>query len=511
MKIIPKPNGICTKRTGSLPAYLVKGANLGGFPAWILQAFAARSGLSTKPVPQQQARMHFVQDAALGAEAYRLTVYDDGIMIAASSERGAVWALTSLYTLMEDDGFPYVTIEDTPKYAHRGFMLDCARHFFPVDVVKAIIEQNALLKLNVFHWHLTDDQAWRIESKRFPQLHTYGGQAYYTQSEIKEVVEYAAVRGVEVIPEIDMPGHTTAMIAAFPQLSCKAKAVVPPKKGGIYKTILCAGKDDTYTFLRELLDEVCPLFPSPHFHLGGDEAPKDEWQNCPHCRAKLASCGGQNYEDLQGFFTQALAEMLAANGKMPVLWNDVLKSDILPEPFSLQHWVEMADIDRTRPYLAKGGSVVFSDMFHLYFDYPLIFTGLQRVYSYTPQCKGNDFTAHTGTAGIEACLWSERVADAETLYKQIYPRLFALAEAAWTNERNYNCFEARLAHRLKQFPLAYTPISESNPEGAARLAAIQQYTQYAIAAAGANDNAPVFTPEMIQQFLAGFDISIPIE
>jgi len=510
-RLIPKPNGIFKEKDGIFDAKYCANICHGRFSQKATSAFLTRMGFELCETAEDAAGLSLVFDEHLGAEAYRLNVDKTGVIVYASTDTGVIWALTSLFSLLNDGSFPFITMEDSPRYPHRGFLLDCARHFFPVDVVKNIIEQNSLVKLNVLHWHLTDDQGWRIESKVFPELHSLNNQSYFTQEEIRDVVAFAALRGVEIIPEIDMPGHTLAAISALPHFSCRGEKTSPAVKGGIYKTILCAGKDETYSFVRKLLDEMCPLFESEYFHIGGDEAPKDEWENCPHCKAKLKAVGASDFEDLQGFFTKEIGGYLLSKGKIPMAWNEVLNSTVKPEKLVVQHWLEIGDVDNTRSFIANGGKVIISDMFSLYLDYPEFFTSLRRVYEFTPVIKGESFEDNDGVLGIQACLWSERVTDAETLYTRIYPRLFAAAEAAWTFDRDYEDFESRLAAKLCSLDNSstnYQSITHSNPVGPDRLKGIMAFLA-ALSAASAEGSAPTITPEMMHQFLAGFGIELP--
>ncbi|MDR0910858.1 MAG: family 20 glycosylhydrolase, partial [Spirochaetaceae bacterium] len=206
---------------------------------------------------------------------------------------------------------------------HRGFHLDCARHFYAVDEVKKIINEAAIAGANVFHWHLTDDQGWRIESKQFPKLQAINPE-YYTQNDLKAVVDFADTKGVEVIPEIELPGHTRSLLVAYPEFSCTGESVELATKGGIYDVILCPGKDSMFAFLEELLNEVCALFPGLRFHIGGDEAPKNKWHDCPDCRKRMEQEGLQDYEDLQGYFTNRVNAIIKKNGKKAICWNDSL-------------------------------------------------------------------------------------------------------------------------------------------------------------------------------------------
>jgi N-acetyl-beta-hexosaminidase len=507
-RIIPNPNGVLEEMSGHFLLCNLKNVHKGGFSDAAIRAFVERLGIKLLETPEEKADLQLIVDKSLSPEEYQLTVTDGGIKVKAAEDRGVIWALTSLYELLENDGFPCITVEDKPKYQHRGFLLDCARHFFSIEVVKQVIEENALVKINEFHWHLTNDQGWRMESQSFPKLHELNNQDYYTREQMREVVDFAHARGVEVIPEINMPGHTLAAIAAYPELSCSGATVTVATKGGIYENILCAGKDTTYEFAKAILDEVCEIFESEYIHIGGDEAPKREWSNCPHCQAKLAELGSDDYEDLQGYFMESLISHLAKKNKKAIVWNDVLKAPQARNEAIVQYWMEMAADNYTREFIADGGRVIFSDMFALYLDYTECFSSLQRVYEYTPIIKGENFAEDERCLGIQACLWSERVADKETLYKRIYPRLFAMAEAAWTQKRDYNDFERRLMPRLNELVkrgIKAQSLEESNPNISKRIAGVKQFMQ-ALTMAGQDGSAPVFTPEMIRQFMIGFGL-----
>lgn len=353
------------------------------------------------------------------------------------------------------------------KYDFRSLHLDCARHFFSVETVKKVIEGISYGKLNVLHWHLSDDHAWRIESKKFPQLHESSGQ-YYTQGQIREIIDFAKERGIEVIPEIDMPGHNLALLSVFPEYSCKGEPVTPAKARGVYKTILCAGKEDTYSFVEQLLDEMIPLFDSQYFHIGGDEAPKDEWKECPHCNAKLKELGLTSYEDLQGYFTSRVCEVLKKHGKTPIVWNDALLANNLPEDIVVQYWT----IDHAKamvPFVANGGKWIYSDMFELYLDYPYSMIPLKKVYEFQPHLYNYEIPKMDGLIGFEACTWTEHIDNEQKLCEHIFPRVYALAERAnGEAHTDYESFKARVREKIKlleQAGIPYTKEENWDPKG----------------------------------------------
>ena len=357
-----------------------------------------------------------------------------------------------------------------PKYNYRSLHLDCARHFFSVDTVKKVIEGISYGNLNVLHWHLSDDHAWRIESKKFPRLHESSG-AYYTQKQIREIIEFAKERGIDVIPEIDMPGHNLALLSVFPEYSCKGEPVTPAKARGIYKTILCAGKEETYAFIEALLDEIIPLFDFEYFHIGGDEAPKDEWKECPHCNAKMKELGLTSYEDLQGYFTAEVCKVIKKHGKTPICWNDALLADNLPEDIMIQYWT----IDHAKvmtPFVAKGGKWIYSDMFELYLDYPHSMIPLRKIYEFEPHLYKYAIPNMDGLMGFEACCWTEHIDNEKDLCEHIFPRVFALAERANGDvHTDYETFKERVREKVKRLEKADIPYTKEDwwdPKGKAR-------------------------------------------
>ncbi|MCD7715295.1 MAG: beta-N-acetylhexosaminidase [Lachnospiraceae bacterium] len=315
--ILPRKAGICT----------------GPFSNNSIAAFSERCGIENSGPVFLTLRCN----KKLPAEGYILEISEKGITVEASCEQGVIWALTTVANLLDDGKLPCCRIEDAPKYSHRGISLDCARHFFPAKEVKRIINTMSLAKLNVLHWHLSDDQGWRIESRKFPRLQEVS-EAYFTQDEIRDVVQYAALRGVEIIPEIDLPGHTSGILAAYPEYSCSGREVNLAACGGIYPVILCAGKEKTSQFLKELLAEITKLFPGSRFHISGDEAPKSEWKKCPHCQARMRELGITSYEDLQADFSRRVSDILKSLGKQTICWNETLRADTPPEDIQIQYW-----------------------------------------------------------------------------------------------------------------------------------------------------------------------------
>ena len=471
LHLIPAPSGTVQLCEGVCPLPETISAELGGFAPWCLEALEARLHRAVRPAQAgERPWLRLVRDEALPAEGYHICVAEDGVTVSAAAELGVVWALTTLAELAETpEGLVPCEIEDAPRYGHRGLSLDCSRHFFPAEEVKKIIEQLARVKMNVLHWHLVDDQGWRIESHRFPLLHETSG-AYYTQEQIREIVEFARVRGVEIIPEIDLPGHTTALLAAYPQYSCAGKPVELRQHGGIFDVILCAGKDEKFAFLEELLGEICPLFPSPRFHIGGDEAPKTEWEKCPHCKARMESLGLTDYEDLQGWFTNRVTDILKKYGKRAICWNDTLEAKDPDTGNQVQFWTTQHE-KPVPAFIRRGGEVIASNFTTLYFDYPHALSSLRKVYGYRPVIMRHNYADHPRLVGIEACVWCEQIATPEHLEEMLFPRLYAAAEIAWREAGTYADFEARVTVKTAQAAaqgVNCTPKSGWNPRGSAR-------------------------------------------
>ena len=468
LNLIPAPRGSVHMQEGSVKLPETVTVSLGDFAPWCLEAFAARLD---GHVETAENGFITLKKADIAKEGYKLTVTKDGITVEAADESGAVWALTTVTELTaEGEALPIVTIEDAPHYGHRGLSLDCSRHFFTADEVKKVIDQMTRVKLNVLHWHLVDDQGWRIECKTLPLLHETTG-TYYTQEEIRSVIEYARVRGMEIIPEIDMPGHTRSMIAAYPHLSCFGEKTELCQFGGIFEKILCPGKDETFEFIEKLLTEVCALFPDDRFHIGGDEAPKTEWKKCPHCKARMEALGLTDYEDLQGYFTKRVVAILKKHGKHAVCWNDVLESKDVDTENIIQYWTAQHEAP-VPAFIERGCKVIFSNMSALYFDYPHGINSLNKVYHYQPVVMGKSYADSPNMLGYEAALWSEQVETPEHLEELLVPRLYAVSEIAWNEAGDYADFEHRAEKKIeiaaKQGVNCMTK-DGWNPEGEARV------------------------------------------
>ncbi len=473
--IIPKVNGTVNMTAGKkmeLPRKWYLESN--EFSNEVTIAFEQRiqllGGSFLLQKEQEIYSLHICKDKNLPQEAYSLQIDEKDTRLSSASEEGVLHGLTTLYQIMDTEKALLTgSITDKPNYSHRGLNLDVARHFFHTDEVKKIIEQMSLVKMNVLHWHLADDQGWRIESKRYPKLQQVSKE-YFTQEEIKEVVTFAVSRGVEVIPEIDMPGHMSALLAAYPEYSCSGKKVPVAAAGGIYPIILCAGKEEVFHLIEDLFEEILPLFPSKQVHIGGDEAPKEEWCHCPACQKHMQELGLTEMDDLQGYFTGRVTEILSKQGKTAICWNESLNAANLPKDITIQYWTNNFS-QRMLSYVKEDGEFIYSDMFELYLDYPYSMTPLKKLYHTIPMIRKEDISKAKGCKGMEACAWAEHIKTPQRLEELLFPRIYALAELNWSGAGEYSDFIKRLENyqtTKSQLAVQWTERNWWDPKGSAR-------------------------------------------
>lgn len=398
-----------------------------------------------------QAQIRFTNDRELPPEAYGLRIRADGIEIRAGGKEGFFYAVQTLRQLAVYTGdrlaFPCSEITDRPRLGFRAGMLDSGRQYQQVATIKKFIDMLAMLKMNYFHWHLTDGLGWRIEIKRYPELTAKGAfvakgagqQGFYTQNEIREIVQYAADRCITVIPEIDMPGHAEAALSAYPELSCFQDSVVIPETG-FTSTIFCAGKPATVAFLKHVIDEVCALFPSPYIHLGGDEAPKDKWDKCPDCRQAVHEKNLSGSEDLQSWFTAEMAGYLKGKGRKAVFWGDVVRHGDYPLPDNvvIQWWNWRGAGDRALKEAQKRNlPVICNTNYYTYLNFPLHpWKGyeenrtfdLSDVYLRNPSYLPADTPC---LLGMSCSLWCDYGVTEDMLDSRLFPRILALSEQMW--------------------------------------------------------------------------------
>lgn len=389
-------------------------------------------------------------------EGYSLRIDDDGVSIEASEEAGAFHALTTLRWMLPPDSdnegtwaLPHVSISDAPRFEHRGLLLDCCRHFMDPDFVMRTIDLLALHKMNVLHWHLTEDQGWRIEVDAYPELTSTGAWrteddgsrhgGFYTKAQIREIIAYAADRNITVIPEIELPGHSRAAIAAYPWLSCTGDSLEVPHDWGVFKDIYCAGEDTTFRFLETVLLEVMDLFPSEYIHIGGDEAPKVRWESCPKCQRRIQEEGLHDAHELQSWFITQIGSFLADHGRKLIGWDEILEGG-LPDGATVQSWRGMQG---GRDAVAMGRDAIMSPTSHCYFDYPVESIDLERVYDFEPEPEGLEGSGRI--LGGECNMWSER-APQELVDSKVFPRIVAMSEVLWSSksQRDWNGFQERM-------------------------------------------------------------------
>ena len=493
--VVPYPNEVSLK-AGS---YKVAGAVFhydGNMDALSVQAvidFADRLSRVTGKqslVSEGHSRtgINFVVDPALAPEEYSLVVKRKAVIIKASALNGFIYAIQTVKQMLPEEIFSdsldqdedwklkCVVIKDAPRFAYRGMHLDVSRHFWSVDEVKRYLDVMQVHKLNRFHWHLTDDQGWRIEIKKYPRLTEkgavrketlvghlqpkdnvfdgtpYGEGLFYTQDQIREVVAYAAARGITVIPEIDLPGHMVAALACYPELGCTSGPYEVWPMWGVADDVLCPGNEKTFEFIENVLSEVADLFPSEYIHIGGDECPKVRWEKCPKCQARIKALGLEADEKhsaeyfLQSYVTERVEAFLATRGKRIIGWDEILEGKLAPDATVMSWRGISGGLEAAR----LGHDAIMTPNSYLYFDYyqsdnqdaePLAIGGylpVSKVYSYEPFEEGMTQEEKSHIIGVQANLWTEYITTESQLEYMLLPRLAALSEVQWCQPQNKN-------------------------------------------------------------------------
>lgn len=440
-------------------------------------------------------------------DAYIMNVGKDGVVIEGDTYAGTFYGLQTLIQLLPVEknaslAIPFVSISDYPRFEYRGLHLDVGRHFFPVSFVKKYIDYIALHKMNYFHWHLTEDQGWRIEIKKYPNLTTTGAYRYgtivgrypgrendnqryggfYTQDEVKDIVRYATERHITVIPEIEMPGHSSAAIASYPFLSCfpEEPTVIrthPSQAGiaaqangqkklvqetwGVFEDVYCAGNDSTFLFLQDVMDEVLQLFPSKYIHVGGDECPKTNWKKCPRCQKRISDLGLKDEHELQSYFIQRMEKYLNSKGRTLIGWDEILEGGLAPNAIVMSWRGEQGGIDAAR----QNHNVIMTPGSHVYLDHTQTrnedsvviggYTPVEKIYSYEPVPKELDAEQAKYVMGAQGNVWTEYMKYPSKVEYMIFPRLSALSEVLWSpkEKRNWTDFEKRLLTQFKRYDL----------------------------------------------------------
>jgi N-acetyl-beta-hexosaminidase len=407
-------------------------------------------------------KIAFVRDAAMAEtarEAYTLSILPAGITVGARHRAGYFYAVQTLMQLLPPEileskrtlgiswKLPCVIIKDSPKYSWRSFMLDSGRQYQTKEFIKRYLDYLAMLKINVFHWHLTEGQGWRIEIRKYPELTAIGSavadgkeqQGFYSQDNIREIVKYASDRCITVVPEIDVPGHSEAALIAHPELTCFGKK--PLSVMEYSQDLFCAGKESTYTFLKNVLDEVCELFPGEYVHLGGDEAPKGNWNSCPDCQAKMAQEQLANSHALQIYFSTRLANHLKQKGKRVILWGDIVEQSgpKLPDNVIIYWWNYRKN--KAAAYhaaLENGYQVICGTNYYTYLNFPITpwsrykadrTFDMKMVYEQNPSDIANP---RAQVLGMGACLWTDWNVTMSMIDQRVFPRVYALSEQMWS-------------------------------------------------------------------------------
>lgn len=408
--------------------------------------------------------LHRDTTAGIPAEGYRIEISPRRAELTAGDEAGFFYGVQTLLQMVDKRGnLPCASIEDYPRYRYRGLHLDVCRHFFPVEFIKEYLDRMASCKLNTFHWHLTDDQGWRIEIKRYPRLTEVGGfrdqtqiggfdedpityeqgryGGYYTQEEIREIVDYAAERHITVIPEIEMPGHAMAALAAYPELACGhgPKHFETSGRWGVLDDVLCPGKEQTFEFLEGVLTEVMELFPSTFIHIGGDECPRVRWKECPDCRGRMQAEGLADESGLQNYLTHRIGRFLDAHGRRLIGWDEILEGGLSPEAVVMSWRGTKGGIAAARQHhevvMTPGTYLYFDKKETNTYDEPVSLSSsllpLEKIYGYDP-AEGIAAEDQCYLLGVQANLWTEFIWTEDRVNFQLLPRIYALAEIAWT-------------------------------------------------------------------------------
>ena len=425
-------------------------------------------------------RIKFSYNKKLDNEEYILRINSNLITISASTENGAIFGFQSLNQLMNlnlNNGaikLKNQEIKDSPRFKYRGMHLDVGRHMYPVDFIKKYIDGLAMLKFNNFHWHLTEDQGWRIEIEKYPELNNigsfrdstlighygdkprqfdksrYGG--FYTKKEIKEIVKYANKRGINVIPEIEMPGHSQAAVASYPMLGCSGEQVGVAPLWGVFKEIYCS-KNETFDFLEDIIDEVVELFPSKYIHIGGDEAPKTNWKACGNCQNVIEREGLKDEYELQSYFITRMEKYINSKGKQIIGWDEILEGGLAPNA-TVMSWrgisggIEAAKMNHE--VIMTPNAVCYLDHYQAKDtkNEPLAiggYTPIEEIYNYEPIPSELDKSLHKYIIGAQGNVWTEYMKTSDHVEYMVFPRILALSEVVWADNRpSFEDFEKKV-------------------------------------------------------------------
>lgn len=422
----------------------------------------------------EKSDISFLVDSSLGRDAYKLNISSKGIVIRAASSGGFIYAVQTLRQLAQSENgalkFAGVCISDNPRIQWRSFMLDSGRQYQKVETIKKYIDMASLLKMNYFHWHLTEGLGWRIEIKKYPKLTETGAfvgkgeeqQGFYTQDQVREIVTYAMKRNITVVPEIDMPGHAEAALVSYPELGCFGEKVVVPERG-FTKHIFCVGKPNTIAVLKDIMDEVCNLFPSEFIHLGGDEAPKGNWDVCKDCQQTINNEGLRNSHDLQLWFSAQMANYLKLKGRKAIFWGDVVYQQGYPLPDNtvIHWWNWRGHKDLAfRNAIKQDYPVICGTNYYTYLNFtvtpwkgygPERTSDLKDVYVDNPSHKVN--YKDPLVLGMSCALWTDDGVTERLINRRLFPRILALSEQMWHDGQlaDFNSFKNAVDRKKEWF------------------------------------------------------------
>ncbi len=502
ISIVPKPNSLQVNKgqfqLNAKTVFVIEQEELRNVIAFFQSKMKTSTGfdLAVKKEAESAITVRLNRELKTGEEGYTLKASTKGVLVEGKSFKGVFYGLQTLLQLfpaeiestelVEDINWsiPAVEINDEPRFKWRGMHLDVCRHFVPVENIKKHLDMMAMFKMNTFHWHLTEDQGWRIEIKKYPLLaeigskrkegegHEYGG--FYTHEQVKDIVAYAADRMIDVVPEIELPGHALAALTAYPEYSCTGGPFKVRKIWGVEADVYCAGKEETFKFLEDIIEEVVELFPSPYFHIGGDECPKSRWEECPLCQKRMEKEGLADEHELQSYFVKRIEKILVSHGKKMIGWDEILEGG-LAESAAVMSWRgEKGGIEAA----THGHDVVMTPGNWCYLDHyqgnnevePVAiggYTTLEESYSYEPVPEKLDSKMAKHVLGTQGNVWSEYMYTQELIEYRVYPRIIALAEVNWTQKglKNYEDFLKRMDNQFVRMDLHDVNYHIPQPEG----------------------------------------------
>lgn len=453
--------------------------------SYIKEVTGVEVQLATTPGKQS---INLILDSNIAnPEGYELQINSDEVTLKAGSEAGIFYGIQTLYKALPITqgktiaALPAGSVKDFPCFGYRGFMLDVGRHFFSVDYLKEVIDMLALHNINYFHWHLTEDQGWRIEIKKYPKLTEVGSyrketivkpgsnefdgtpvKGFYTQEQAREIVKYAAERYITVIPEVDMPGHMMAALASYPELGCTGGPYEVPTRFGVFDEVLCGGNEKTLQFAKDVINEIMDIFPSPYIHIGGDECPKVRWEKCPKCQAKIrelklkATPEHSKENQLQAYFMGEVEKEINARGRKVMGWDEILEGNATKST-TVTAWTSVKAGIRSAQL---GHQTIVCPISHLYFSNPGYnrlkgVSSVERVYNFEPVSDKLTPEEQKNIMGVQACIWTEWTKDTTKVEWQMMPRIAALSELQWSNpeQKNLDDFLSRLRHQLDLYTL----------------------------------------------------------